>query len=490
MLIKEIKKKVFSVGVLVLFLISTMTSILQIQMGSAEEQNPNEIHLNHYFSEPWITQKTVNNTTYDFAILNNSQSICVSGEPCIPIKPVSVLLPQCREIQSMTVEYEGNISLGENYNLQLGTNFVQLERIEPQPQNQNYNDLVSYPTTIYRNCDIQCFRGYSILTFTLFPLHYIGYTGEIYYYQWMNVTITTTPTGSINPLFRNLPEDQNEIKSLVDDYSCLNTYETIPENPLPSYLVDPTKIYKYVIITNSSLVNLQEDYTFEDLANYKNARGITTTIVTVGDIYQAYSGVDNQEKIRNFIRDAYLYWDTNYVLLGGDNATNNGDEIVPARLLWVDILDHGEPPQVTDSANIPSDLYYACLDGCYDYNSDNKWGQPTDGENGGDVDLVAEINVGRACVSNPTEVSNFVMKTLAYENTDDSYLNDILMVGMKTGFGDEAEWGGNFKNQMIDGSDCGDCITIGIPSDEYTINTLYDKDYQPNGWINHYLLIK
>ena len=30
---------------------------------------------------------------------------------------------------------------------------------------------------------------------------------------------------------------------------------------------------------------------------------------------------------------------------------------------------------------LPSDLYYSCLDGTYNYDGDDRWGEPTDGDN-------------------------------------------------------------------------------------------------------------
>jgi hypothetical protein len=74
---------------------------------------------------------------------------------------------------------------------------------------------------------------------------------------------------------------------------------------------------------------------------------------------------------------------------------------------------------VTESA-LPSDLYFACLDGSWNHDGDGLWGETTDGETGGDVDLLAEVSVGRAPVENAEEVTNFVSKCLAAEQTPSS----------------------------------------------------------------------
>lgn len=78
---------------------------------------------------------------------------------------------------------------------------------------------------------------------------------------------------------------------------------------------------EYIIITNEDLVE-----PFERLANYKIKEGIVTVIKTVSWIIENYPGCDTQEKIRHFIQDAYIKWNTDYVLLGGDT------DIIPARV--------------------------------------------------------------------------------------------------------------------------------------------------------------
>ena len=114
--------------------------------------------------------------------------------------------------------------------------------------------------------------------------------------------------------------------------------------------------YQYVAITSQAMIDATTDYTINDLIAYKQSRGMTATVVSLESIYANYAGVDQQEKIRNFIIDAYNNWGTDYVLLGGD--TN----VVPYRALWVDM------GMSASEQSIPSDLYYQCLDG--NFNSD------------------------------------------------------------------------------------------------------------------------
>ncbi len=129
----------------------------------------------------------------------------------------------------------------------------------------------------------------------------------------------------------------------------------------------------------------------------------------------------------NFIKHAFLVWNTDYVLLGGDhNDLITEKEIVPARYLTH--LDNED----LSSWNffVPSDLYYACLRGTFDSDLDGRWGEPND--DAADTNLVPYIYIGRAPVGDTKEVSNFVWKTIEYEkNTkaNDPYIRKALMVG-------------------------------------------------------------
>jgi hypothetical protein len=67
------------------------------------------------------------------------------------------------------------------------------------------------------------------------------------------------------------------------------------------------------------------------------------------------------------------------------------------------------------------------LDGSWNRDGDKRWGEPTDGEDGGEVDLLAEVWVGRAPVDTPAEAACFVEKTLRQEREADSHGCEVLV---------------------------------------------------------------
>ncbi len=228
--------------------------------------------------------------------------------------------------------------------------------------------------------------------------------------------------------------------------------------------------YDLLIITTDALKS-----GFEPLAEAHTATGVATVIKTLTDI-----GGSDLESIRNYIRDAYTNWGVEYVLIGGDA------DVIPAPILWVSGMDEN----VTYYEDtMPADLYYACLDGPYNYDNDGYWGEPHDGTDGGDVDLIAEVYVGRACVGSTAEVNNFVTKTVAYINRDvnDPYLKKICLAAEYLGDYGIASYGGTYMDQLVNGSTDDGYTTVGISSDDYVINKLYDSpsyDWPPSAIIS------
>ncbi len=383
--------KKYGIGILI---ITSITVCAIINNAPVKASNENEIVLNFSFKEPEISEINISNVTYHKVILLDSPTIGSTGLPLLPVKLLKVLLPQKGILKSINITFEGNTSLGEGYNVLLGTN--QNFSGEQNVSNESYFDSsIPYPPELISNSGIFDFRGYTILVFNLYPVHYIGDTGKIYYYKNMTVTIRTKVSGNVSPLFRGLEKDENVMKQIVDDYSKNYTYTSIPDPPSNSSIVTTANSYDFVIITNSFLVNatpwppdVREWYTFQDLADYKNSTGINTTIVSVNKIKSdpMYWNItnqtfnDTQAQIRNFIIHAYKIWDIEYVLLGGHITDYNEKEIIPTRELW----SSGTEERKKDF-ELPSDFYYACLNGSYNGDGDEFWGEVGDGGLGGDI---------------------------------------------------------------------------------------------------------
>jgi hypothetical protein len=165
--------------------------------------------------------------------------------------------------------------------------------------------------------------------------------------------------------------------------------------------------YDHVVVTAASIASH-----FGPLCSFiENHLGLNDTVVTVEAIYSAFPGRDNPEKIRNFVIYACDNWSTTHVLLGGDV------DKVPCRYAYGRVG--------SSIAYIPCDLYFSDLDGTWDADGDNIFGEVSD-----NVDMYPDVFVGRIPASSAAEVDRFCAKFTSYSSdSTDPYLLDVLLAG-------------------------------------------------------------
>ena len=202
---------------------------------------------------------------------------------------------------------------------------------------------------------------------------------------------------------------------------------------------------------------------------------IWTEIRTTSDI-----GSSNPDNIRDYIRNEYLNNGINYVILGAD------DGMLPAKDLYVMLENDSWLDGSKDTLyeyNMPGDIYYACLDGSWNSDGDDLWGEPDDGEGGGEVDLIAEVYVGRIAADTPEEVQNMVNKSIRYMEERHPYLYNIILAGEYLGFEGDGEFAGYSLEQFIDSSSEHGYSTIGFPTTTgFRIEKMYDLERTWSKW--------
>jgi hypothetical protein len=371
------------------------------------------------------------------------------------------------------------------------------------PDKSIYESSGAFPEDPYRFITLQVLSGYKIAVFNLYPVTYYAQEGVISYYKDFTLVVHLKPADEVIYPSRNRVAlgrgnlqiinrirgfvDNTDIKSAMSSYyNCrfLNTgashnrrfLTTETSYDLTGNLPD-TGPYEYIIITDQDF----ED-AFQDLIDSKIKKGITARIVTTQWIYENYygtrpdGGVDEQTKIRNFIRDAHTYWGTQYILLGGDADSDNmggesEDVIVPCRILYDTLYGEDYP----DEAHIASDIYYACLDGTFDYNKNGIYGEIDDGEGGEEVDLLAEVFVGRAPVDSEKEVEDFVNKTLEHEDSIPSVWKNKMVGEDMDPWEGIARYAFNYLEEIRLGSNEHGYSTVGIEQSSIQSHVLYDS---------------
>ncbi len=505
-------KKIMVVCLVCLLSLSLSLTIFSSALAQGGSGSTDKIVLQYLLDEPTVDRgaETLagpdgSEEIYDSVSIPGLDNRIVPGEPLLPFKTARILIPYGEVVQDIKVvpgneKYLGKVSISPGQNsVPIGftkncTSCHPEDNWTLTPElfllnEEIYESESPYPEVAYSVLDVQKKHGYNILYVNLYPIKYIPKTGDAYSFGAFDVEVTTAPAETLDlGLFRGLPEDREEVNMIVDNPEKTTTYASDLALTGKSLLLDGN--YEYVIITNQYMKDAPGPYNFQALADWKTSKGVTAAIVTVEDIYANYKRSvhqDDQEAIRDFIKDAYSNNGIKYVLLGGDGDGNRiggetWDAIVPARGLWAWAYEPDPscccPP--TESVNVVSDLYYACLDGDFDGNNNGVYGEPDDG-----VNLHADVYVGRAPVDNYVELSNFVRKTIAYESTStsDRYLTGIWMVGQylepmvypKTNDSDPEDqppetvswwWGGDYKDQIKP-----------VFPDGFYVQTLYDRDH-------------
>ena len=422
-----------------------------------QTKSVDSLSMTYSFSAPVLSKKAINENVYDQIIIQGAPCSGDPGQPNLPLEGAYLLLPPNTKVSSISVTGE-NTKIGTGYRIvPCGASIPltpQAHNVAPTPDSAIYSSPDLFPGSLYKEVGLYHFRGYSILVLQLSPVQYLPATGDLYYYQHLQVTVTLQKENHENTFFRGLAQDQSDLLQKVDNPEVADTYQSLPVHTAV------TDQYDMLILTSDTLKN-----GFIPLAEEHNITGTRTIIRTLSDV-----GGNTPEDIRGYIRTAYTNWGISYVLLGGDS------DVIPAKMLYVQGMDENVTPYDTE---MPVDLYYACLDGTYNYDGDTYWGEPHDGDNGGDVDLIAEVYVGRACASTMDEVNNFVSKTVAYLSLPegDTYLGDATFAGEYLGDYGIASFGGTTLNQLINGSTENGFTTAGIPASLYRVDKLYDEQY-------------
>ncbi len=333
--------------------------------------------------------------TYSVISSDGCHDSYTTDKPKLPIKSIFLALPPNVSVKDINILPE-QIQIEGEYNIPLA--------LPPIPISQNPQSVIRnlqlfdgiFPENVAEIGKIQCFRGYSLLPINVFAGQCDG--KRLYWNRTILIEINLKKPKILSTpeLFRGDDKDKAFIETLVVNPELIQKYKPLKKKT-------PITEYQYVIITDQSLQSA-----FQPLINNKIARGITATIKTTQWIYETYQGRDDQERIRNFIKNYYTHHSTEYVLLGGDV------ELVPYRGVYAEVdeyIDH----------DIPADIYFSCLDGDWNNDGDNIFGELID-----DVDLFPDVYVGRAPVNTIEETEAFVRKVLVYQGI----LKELLIAWM------------------------------------------------------------
>ncbi len=409
--------------------------------------NAQLIEKTYYFDNYQVIQKS----GYQIIDFENTLLTGKTGEPVLPYHSVSLLLPPGEVAESIEFIGEDEISIDGYYSLS-PKQFVRPMSEESSGEfvknNLIYSSNESYPSRQTGKLITQYMNGYSVALCSFTPVKYVPSTGKVSFYKKVTVRIQTKTGSKANEVLTYLNSNINvldRIKKLVQNPDLIRMY--------PKKIVDNDS-YQLLIISPSQFIS-----DFSELIYLYKVRGLKTKIISTDSIYASSTGQDSPEKIRDFIIQEYQNNSIEYVLLGGDV------EHIPYRGFYC----HVQSSTVYEDYDIPSDLYYSALDGNWNTNGNNKWGEI------GEDDLLPEISVARIPASNITDLSNIINKIKSYQNNPVlNEFNKPLLAGEDL-WSNPQTWGGDYLDLLIGYRNDNGYTTMGIPTDD-NIEKLYDKN--------------
>ncbi|MCF7918426.1 MAG: T9SS type A sorting domain-containing protein [Candidatus Cloacimonetes bacterium] len=390
--------------------------------------------------------------SYDDCILLGEE-----GAPLLPQKGIDLLLPQNEVavgVNILDIEY---YPVTENGMIQPAARPFPISLPAPAnyeviPDPAIYELDAIYPANSISEPYTGFLSGHGIATLNFCPVEYNPVTGTIRFISSISFSVETSSAARAQDAEANLKINHNietRLQRIIENTEMLSAYHYNSNN---SRTID----YDMLLITNNALAPY-----FADYIEFKESTGFSVAVETIEDIYSSYTGIDEAAQVRSCIISYYQSYDIEYVILGGDAGNTSETAIVPHRGFAVD-----------DDPTLPSDMYFSNLDGTWNNDGDNYWGEQNE------IDPYAEVMIGRMCVDSVSEVANTIDKHILYQN--EPVIEDIekgVMVGEELN-NNPWTYGGNYKDQIADGGNYDGYYTEGF-SDNFNINTFYDRD---GGW--------
>ena len=388
--------------------------------------------------------------------IEGCRTISRPGAPMVPVYSAVFILPQGEEIVSVEVSpLETEILTMPGMaapmpdQVALGRSWSGIKGRDPAI----YGNPGFWPPSSGELSTVQRGSGMKLAFVNVYPVRSSGTDNTAIFSPKVNITIETRKGLAADSRLpaRLSRRDAAQLSALVENPGAINTYDMPSESSPGTYL--SASPVPYVIITSDELA-----VPFEQLASFRERHGLKVKIVTTSWIEANHQGADTQERIRSFIRYAWEEWQTEFILLGGDES------VIPHRGMYVKV-------GTTIETDIPCDLYYSCLDGDWNSDGDNYYGEP------GEEDLIPEVSIGRLPVESAAGINAFVHKLIIYTETPPAGMTTTaLMAGELLWSIDGVDtWGGDCKDEIIIGSDDYGFSSKGIPG-SFSVSTIYDRN--------------
>ena len=403
------------------------------------------VTMNYSLETPKIEAKE----QYTKVSLEKAQSWGQPGNPDLPWLGIKLLLPAGFEAEKIVVNRYNPVTYTLDKPIapiqrQYPFSHIILETPD-KPNAEVYDSPLPYPQNTDNGLITSFMCGQPIAFSAISPFSYYPLNNELIFYRQISVEIIYSSSAKAMEAMRFLKQDSftaNRLQKIVDNPEII-TISSTRETGI-----------EYLIVADAEKITQ-----WTPLKTFQETRGKTVLIKSMSEIIAENQGVDTQDKLRNYIISLYTTNPLLYVFLAGDT------DVIPHRGFYVNVNNSNEG---TD-ADIPADMYYACLDGNWNTDGDSYWGEMYE------TDLTPELAIGRFCYNNDAEIANFLNKLTNYSNNPvANEVKSAFFVG--EWLWDGPTWGGDYMDEMIGGSSNNGYTTVGVPT-SWNITTLYDRTY-------------
>lgn len=331
-----------------------------------------------------------------FTTISGSPLYTEVGRPPLPYIEKIIVIPEGMQLSTVnsTIDKAVSLPLQRNVLLCQPSSNGSSENLIETPLIDAPSLPWSYPESLFSIHNVSGPGNMNIIRVRVFPLHYESHGLEF------RVTVYTGVT--VHFQFAKMQSEHENSPTKLSDFASryLRSRLLNPED-LESF-TSRTGLEHWVLISSESLLPA-----FDDLVQWRQESGFMVTRVSIETIIAHSTGVDDAEKVRNFIISLNNSDPVHYLLLGGDT------DIIPARIANASSCSSGTYP---DENDLVSDLYYSDLDGTWDDETtpDGVYGEIEDS-----IDLEADVLVGRIPLRTTPEIRNWVSKVLDYEKSPD-----------------------------------------------------------------------
>jgi hypothetical protein len=331
---------------------------------------------------------------YDVVALPGAYSTTEPGSPNLPLAVYNFIIPPDAEITGVDVVSVSTAAIPGEFNIHPSQRPQVLSKPAlafVPPDAAVYRTDRTYPSDAVTFTRSGLMGGYRIAGIQLAPLRYNPVRKQLELATRVEVAVRYE---------RNRHEvlslDESQVDLMAQNARALVRNPERVAGWAPAVKVTDDWLCDMVVVTSTAMAS-----SFQPFVNWKTRRGIKTVVVKTESIYSTYPGRDNQEKIRNCVKDYWQNHGVKWVLIGGD------DQIVPVRTCRLTVEGNVE--------DIASDMYYADFQYSWDSNGNNLFGEMEDS-----VDLFYDVFIGRTPVDNTSDVATFFAKDTMFEKHQDT----------------------------------------------------------------------